>query len=94
MKNEIMKMLKESGAIDKFVKSNNRAIRHTREMTGDKKWKPAEAASEIAAMLALTVELNRNEELENRFEEFAHEIAMNEIAKALVKIANDNMEVE
>ena len=93
--NEVMNILKDSGIIDDFVKSNNDAIRSVHEKTGDKKWKPDDFVVELAARLHLECKLSeKNEELLNAFAEFANEIAIRELAKELVKIANANMEVE
>lgn len=94
MKNEFMKILKESGSLDHFVKTNNEAIRTTREKSGDKNWKPEGFVVELAARLHLEFAMGDNEELMDAFARLADELAMREIVKELVKIANDNTEVE
>jgi hypothetical protein len=84
--NEVMEILKKSGCIEKFRKSNEHAIEGVREKRKIKNWEPDKGSVKFAAALVLTAELAKNEELLEKFDEFGTGLAMEAIVEELYKI--------
>lgn len=85
MLNEIMAMLKESGAIDKFLKTHEEATEHIRKKHNKENWEADKHTMKVAIAILVSLELSENEKLADKVDEYAIGLAMDAIVEEFYK---------